>query len=217
MKKIVSLITALIALTMLFIGCGGEEDDFIHEKFYGVVRWSEACRQLVVYIPTVGEVEIPEYERSYAGFDGYEENEDTAYPLKAGDLVVINFKYGKSWDENSVKIMKTFPGRFDRPASVIEALKENMFFDKTEAGYILSLGTNDRMVSEQIDTLSVDGKIYFVYHSSYNGRDRMELLAEGRVTEITEEKLTAMLTIHGDEEGFLEKLMSSTVETTWHE
>lgn len=217
MKKIVSLITVLIALTMLFVGCHSEEDNFIHEKFYGVVRWSEYCNHLVVYIPTVGEVEIPEYERSYAGFDGYEENEDTAYPLKAGDLVVINFKYGKSWDENSVKIMKTFPGRFDRPASVIEALKENVFFDKTEAGYILSFGTNDRMVSEQIDTLSVDGKIYFVYHSSYNGRDRMALLAEGTVMDITKEKLTVILTIHDDEESFLEKLTSSTLETVWHE
>ena len=213
--KLFALALALVLCLASFFGCG--EDDHAHESFYGVVRYSEYCSSLVVYIPDIGEVAIPEYERSYAGFDGYEENEDAAYELKDGDLVSISFEYEKSWDDGSVKILKTSPGMFDRKASVIEALKENVFFDKTEAGYILSLGTNDRMVSEQIDTQSVDGKIYFVYHSSYNGRDRMVLLAEGTVMDITKEKLTVVLTIHDDEESFLEKLTSSTLETVWHE
>lgn len=208
-KALTIILACTLCLTAL-LGC--QKDNFIREKFYGVVKWSEYCNHLVVYIPTVGEVEIPECDRSYASFDGYEENEDASYQLKEGDLIAINFKYEKSWDENSVKIMKTFPGRFDRKASIIEALKENVSFEKTDSGYLYSFD-----ISEQTSTFAPGDQVYFVHHKGYNGFDGMQLLAEGTVTEISEGKLTVALTIHGAEEDFLENLMSSTLESQWEE
>ena len=123
MKKLIALTLAVVALLCCLVGCS-EGDKYNRERFYGVVRFSEESNQLVVYIPSIGDVVIPESDGCCSCFDGHEENDDKNYQLKVGDLVSINFRYEKSWDDNSVKIMESYPGRFDRKAHLIEALKE---------------------------------------------------------------------------------------------
>ena len=108
MKKLLALALALVALLCCLVGCS-EGDKYNRERFYGVVRFSEESNQLVVYIPSIGDVVIPESEGCCSCFDGHEENDDKTYQLKVGDLVSINFRYEKSWDDNSVKIMESYP------------------------------------------------------------------------------------------------------------
>ena len=59
MKKLIALALAVVALLCCLVGCS-EGDKYSRERFYGVVRFSEESNQLVVYIPSIGDVVIPE-------------------------------------------------------------------------------------------------------------------------------------------------------------
>ena len=176
MKKLLALALAVVVLLCCLVGCS-EGDKYNRERFYGVVRFSEESNQLVVYIPSVGDVAIPESEGCCSCFDGHEENDDKNYQLKVGDLVAINFRYEKGWDDNSVKIMESYPARFDRKAHLIEALKENISFAKTDVGYVLSFPSTD-----EIDSAEIGDTLYFVQHGGENGRAYKRLYAEGEIT-----------------------------------
>lgn len=213
MKKL--LVLALVVVTFLccLIGCSDGEK-YKQERFYGVVRFSEECNQLVVYIPRFGDVLIPDCDRCVSLFDEYEdgETENDHYSLKAGDYVVINFRYEKSWDENSVKIMEMYPAKFDRKAESIEVLQENVSFGKTDSGYEFSfLSTADYESSELGDTL------YFVQHGGENGKAYKKLYAEGVITSKTDGIITVMLTMPEGETEFLDYYNTMTIELTWVE
>ena len=59
MKKTLAFLSALVTLSCCLAGCGGG-GEYNREKFYGVVRFSEESNGLVVYIPNLGDVVIPE-------------------------------------------------------------------------------------------------------------------------------------------------------------
>ncbi len=209
MKKLFYTLLTVLFILCCVTGCG-IGDKYNHEQFYGVVRFSEELDRTVIYIPELGEVEIPENDGCCSCFDGHEPNDAYTYQLKSGDLVKINFKYEKSWDDNSVRIMESYPARFDRRATHIEALRENVGFDKVDSGYILSFAPNDDVVSAGIgDTL------YFVYHEGKDGFDSMRLYATGQVTAKSGGIITVVLAIREDEATFLERYTSMTVELTW--
>ena len=209
MKRLIALGVAVAALLYCLVGCS-EGDKYNRERFYGVVRFSEESNQLVVYIPSIGDVAIPESEGCCSCFDGHEENEEKNYQLKAGDLVSINFRYEKSWDENSVKIMESYPARFDRKAHLIEALEENISFDKTDGGYVLSFPS-----TAEIDSAKIGDTLYFIQHGGKNGRAYKKLYAEGVITAKADGIITVALTIHESETEFLNYYNEMTIELTW--
>ena len=208
MKKLLALLLTLAAFSYCFIGCS-VGDKYNHEKFYGVVRFSENCNRLVIYIPNIGDVEIPESEGYCSCFNGHEENDDYSYTLKSGDLVAINFRYEKSWDNNSVAIMESYPARFDRKAHLVEALAENISFDKADEGYVLSFPKDKKTAGTKIGD-----SLYFIYHEGKNGFDSTRLYATGEIVSKTDGIITVALTLHGEESEFLAKYTSISIELT---
>lgn len=211
MKKLIALALAVVTLLCCLVGCS-EGDKYNHEQFYGVVRFSEASNQFVVYIPKYGEVEIPENDGCCSCFDGHEPNDDHTYQLKAGDLIKINFKYEKSWDDNSVKIMESYPAKFDRKAGLIEALEENISFGKTDAGYEISFPS-----TVEIDSAEIGDTLYFIQHGGYDGRAYQKLYASGEITAKADGIITVNLSIPEGEAEFLNYYNAMTVELTWEE
>ena len=209
MKKLMAVALAAIAILCCLVGCS-EGDKYNRERFYGVVRFSEESNQLVVYIPSVGDVAIPESEGCCSCFDGHEENDDKNYQLKVGDLVSINFRYEKSWDDNSVRIMESYPGKFDRKAHLIEALKENISFSKIDGGYVLSFPS-----TAEIESAEIGDALYFVQHGGENGRAYKKLYASGEITAKADGIITVILSIPEGEAEFLDYYASMTVELTW--
>ena len=211
MKKVLSLVLALIILLFCFVGCS-KGDKYNHEQFYGVVRFSEESNRVVVYIPKYGDVEIPENEGCCSCFDGHEPNDDRSYQLKVGDLIKINFKYEKSWDDNSVKIMESYPAKFDRKAGLIEALDENISFGKTDAGYELSFPS-----TTEIENAEIGDTLYFIQHGGYDGRAYKKLYARGEITVKANGIITVVLTIPEGETEFLNYFNEMSVELAWEE
>ena len=209
MKKLIALVFTIIVLFCCLVGCS-EGDKYNRERFYGVVRFSEESNQLVVYIPSIGDVAIPESEGCCSCFDGHEENDEQNYQLKAGDLISISFRYEKHWDDHGVQIMECYPGKFDRKAHLIEALKENISFAKTDSGYVLSFPS-----TAEIDSAEIGDALYFVQHGGENGRAYKKLYAEGVITAKVDDIITVALTIHESETEFLNYYNGMTVELTW--
>ena len=211
MKKLLALALAVVVLLCCLVGCS-EGDKYNRERFYGVVRFSEESNQLVVYIPKYGEVEIPENDGCCSCFDGHEENDDKNYQLKAGDLVSINFRYEKHWDDHGVQIMECYPGKFDRKAHLIEALKENIAFSKIDSGYMLSFPS-----TAEIESAEIGDTLYFVQHGGENGRAYKKLYASGEISAKADGIITVALTIPEGETEFLNYYNEMTVELTWEE
>ena len=209
MKKLIALVLAVAAILCYLVGCG-RGDKYNRERFYGVVRFLEENNQLVIYIPSIGDVAIPQSEGCCSCFDGHEENDDKNYQLKVGDLVAINFRYEKSWDDNSVKIMESYPGRFDRKAHLIEALMENISFEKVDGAYILSFPSNG-----ETDNAEIGDTLYFIQHGGENGRAYKKLYAEGVITAKADGIITVNLSIHEGEAEFLNYFNEMTVELSW--
>ena len=209
MKKALSLVLALITLLFCLGGCTAS-DEYNYEQFYGVVRFSDELNRLIVYIPKIGETEIPQNEGCCSCFDGHEPNEDYSYQLKAGDLIKINFKYEKAWDDNGVCVMETYPAKFDRNAGLIEVLRENIELKKNDTGYVFSFPS-----TEELESTTVGDKVYFIYHEGKNGFDKSVLYATGEIIAKVDDIITVSLTIHEEESEFLEKYCSMSVELTW--
>ena len=212
MKKHRAFLLILLCIFCFIALTGCQGDGYTRERFYGVVHFSEELNRAVIYVPEIGDVEIPEYEQCTADFDGHEENGNGSYTLKTGDFVAIHFKYKTGWDENSVKIMECYPARFDRKANAIEALMENIAFEKVENGYTFSFPPG-----EEIKALSVGDTVYFVHHGGKNGVAYRGLLAEGILTHQTERTATVRLTMKISEKEFFEKLTSIHAESAWGE
>lgn len=206
--KRIALILLSVLCLLAMLGC--HYDGYRREQYYGVVRFSSEVGRLVVYIPDVGEVEIPQSEHCYAGFDGYGENENDAYVLKDGDFVSIGFKYKRSFDDHGVKIEGVYPARFDRSANTIEALWENITFEKADGGYRFSF------VDAEAERFREGDAIYFVSHGGENGRAFRRLVADGTVTEITGQRITVYLKALKSETDFFKNLPSVTAEREWN-
>lgn len=211
MKKLIALFFTMIVLLCCLVGCS-EGNKYTRERFYGVVRFSEESNQLVVYIPSIGDVAIPESEGCCSCFDGHEENDDKTYQLKVGDLVSINFRYEKHWDDHGVQIMECYPGKFDRKAHLIEALKENIAFSKIDSGYMLSFPS-----TAEIESAEIGDTLYFVQHGGENGRAYKKLYASGEITAKADGIITVILSIPEGESEFLNYYNEMTVELTWAE
>ena len=212
MKKLLALVLAVVALLCCLVGCSGNGGT--HNVFQGVVRFSEESDRLVVYIPKYGEVEIPDNDGCFSPFDEYtpDDQEDGTYQLKPGDLVVIYFRLEKSWDDNSVKIMETYPAKFDRKAERIEVLRENIAFEKNDSGYVLTFPTTD-----EIDSAKVGDTLYFVRRGGENGKAFAQLYASGEISDKADGLITVVLTIPEGETEFLDYYTRMTVELTWEE
>ena len=209
MKKILSVVLLCILLMLAVTGCN-ISDRYIVERFYGVVKYSYICERLVIYIPNIGDVEIPKSEMTCKCFDVQEAEED--YQLKAGDYVIINFRYERSWDDQSVKIMEMYPAKFDRNAYLIEAEAENISFEKVDSAYIFSFSKND-----ELESVNVGDTLYFILHGGENGRAYRMLYATGEVVENKDGIVTVVLTMHGDETDFLKNYLKMSVELSYME
>ena len=211
MKKLTALTLAVITLLCCLVSCN-EGDKYNRERFYGVVRYLEEYNHLVVYIPNLGDVTIPKSEGYCTCFDGHDEDTEQSYQLKPGDLVAITFRYEKSWDDNSVRILETYPARFDRQAHLIEVLKENISFTKTDSGYVLSFPS-----TAEIESAEIGDTLYFIQHGGENGRAYEKLYASGQITAKADGINTVALTIPEGESEFLNYYNEMTVELTWGE
>ena len=209
MKKLLGLLLAVVALLCCLVGCN-VGDKYNYERFYGVVRFSEESNQLVVYIPSIGDVTIPQSEGYCTCFDGHEETNDSTYQLKVGDYVAIHFRYEKSWDDNSVRLMEIYPAQFDRNAYLIEVLKENISFGKTDSGYVLSFPS-----TAEIEGAEIGDALYFIQHGGENGRAYKKLYASGEIIAKADGIVTVALTIPEEETEFLNYYNEMTVTLTW--
>ena len=207
-KKTLAFLSALVTLSCCLAGCGGG-DEYNREKFYGVVRFSEESNGLVVYIPNLGDVVIPETEECRSCFNG-EGNDGETYRLKAGDLIVITFRYEKSRDDGGVRIMETYPARFDGKARLIEALEENISFGKTDDGYTLSFP-----LAPETESAEIGDALYFRLHGGENGSSWQRLYATGLITGKADGIITVSLTIPEDGAEFLKYFHEMTVEREW--
>ena len=206
MKKTLSLILALL-FTVLSLSACGASDKYQYETFYGVVSFSEEMNRLLVYIPSYGDVEIPENEGCCNSFGGHTPEEDRSYQLKAGDLVAINFKYEKHWDEHGVAVMESYPARFDRRAECIEALAEDLALEKDESGYLFSFPT-----PESAGGATVGDTLCFLSYSGEDGSGSRTLHAEGEIIETSAETTTVRLALHGSVSDFLANYPEMAVE-----
>lgn len=209
MKKVLSISLILITIFLCLVGCDAG-DKYAQEQFYGVVKFLEESNQMVVYIPKLGDVVIPATDGICSCFDGHDPSNARTYKLKEGDLVKINFKYEKSWDDNSVKILETYPAQFDRKAELIEVLKEDISFGKTDAGYEISFPS-----TIETEDAKIGDTLYFIQCGGVNGRDYKKLYATGEITAKSYGIITVALTIPEGEAEFLDHYNEMTVESTW--
>ena len=212
MKKLIALSLIIVALLSCLVSCDTdpERKEYSYETFYGVVKYSKIINGPIVYIPKYGEVKIPENEGCCTCFDGHEPNEDYSYRLRPGDLIAINFKYEKAWDDHGVSVMETYPAVFDRKADIIEVKKQNIDFDKNDNGYVFSFPS-----TEEIDSASVGDTLYFIYYEGKNGSEKMIKYATGTLIERSDSIFTVALSIHEDEDSFLEKYCSMSVKLSY--
>ena len=108
--------------------------------------------------------------------------------------------------------MECYPGKFDRKAHLIEALKENIAFSKIDSGYMLSFPS-----TAEIESAEIGDTLYFVQHGGENGRAYKKLYAEGEITAKADGIITVVLSIPEGESEFLNYYNEMTVELTWAE
>ena len=124
----------------------------------------------------------------------------------------IFFKYKKSFKDNGVAIMESYPARFDRDAFSIDAMKENIWFEKNESGYQITFSS-----FAQENDFSLENKVYFVYNGGENGRAYKQLIVDGTITAIKNGLVTVQLNELKSEKEFFEKFASITIEENWEE
>ena len=208
MKKIYQFILIFLISIISFIACNipsFNKDKYNYEKYYGLVRFSEEHERLLIYIPNVGEVEIPEYDKIY-GLNDNNEEETNLYQLKNGDFVIINFKYEKSWDDNSVKIYETYPAKFDRKADYISVYKENISYYKNDNGYELAFPLENDLEININDTLA-----FLELKGDKNGL-RVTKIAEGTVLNINDNIITVSLNLLISEKDFFDKFKDVDID-----
>ena len=212
MRKTCALLFAILTVLFCFVTVGCTPD-YGYETFYGVVKFSKIINGPIIYIPEYGEVEIPDNEGYCTCFDGHGDEENASYHLRPGDLVKVNFKYEKSWDDSGVTVMETYPAKFDRKAGRIEVLRQNIFLDKDDTGYVLSFPTDEKTESASVgDTLHF--YYYYVDVNEYGvSRECKQLYADGEITSKADDVITVDLTILGEEKRFLERYVSMQIET----
>ena len=106
--------------------------------------------------------------------------------------------------------MECYPGKFDRKAHLIEALKENIAFSKIDSGYMLSFPS-----TAEIESAEIGDTLYFVQHGGENGRAYKKLYAEGVITAKADGIITVALAIHESETEFLNYYNEMTIELMW--
>ena len=211
MKKLYQVILIFLISIISFTACNissFNKDKYNYEKYYGLVRFSEEHERLLIYIPNVGEVEIPEYDKIY-GLNDNNEEETNLYQLKNGDFVIINFKYEKSWDDNSVKIYETYPAKFDRKADYISVYKENISYYKNDNGYELAFPLENDLEININDTLA-----FLELKGDKNGL-RVTKIAEGTVLSINDNIVTVSLNLLVDEKDFFNRFINVHVELNY--
>ena len=207
MKRILSLILILCALFSL-VGCTGDVTTF--QYYYGVIKYSDACKREVLYIPSLGDFEIPSCECVKSYF-GETEEESDGYQLKVGDLVRVTFKL-EGYSDAGVEILESYPARFGRAAYSIDALKEGISYEVAEGEYILSFPE-----TEDIRSTEVGDTLYFVLRGGKDGRAFVQLYAEGEITEKQDGKVTVTLSVRESPELFLEFYNKMELRLSWEQ
>ncbi len=209
MRKTFALLFAILTILFCFVTVGCTPD-YGYESFYGIVKFSKIINGPIIYIPEYGEVKIPENDGYCSCFDGHGE-EEPPYYLRPGDLVRVNFKYAKG--AGGVTVMEKYPAEFDRKAGRIEVLRQNVFLDKNDTGYVLSFQSDEKTESASVgDTLH-----FYYYYGDVNeygvSRECKQLYADGEITSKADDVITVDLTILGEEKRFLERYVSMQIET----
>jgi len=206
MKKLFKLVFIILICFISFTACNTIPlHKIIYVEYYGLVRYNEEFNQLLIYIPNIGDVEIPEYEKIYGLNDKYEDN-DNSYQLKNGDFIVIQFKHKNNWYENNVKIMESYPAKFDQKAYYIDVLKENISYNKNNNEYQLSFPLEKDL------EININDKIAFLDYEGENGRVKVTKIAEGIVLNINENIITVSLNLLISEKEFFENFPNSDID-----
>ena len=208
MKKIYQFLLLIFISIVSFTACTKVPiNNVTYATFYGLVRYNEEHEELFIYIPNVGDVEIPEYDKIYGiDEDSYDNN---SYQLKSGDYIVIGFKYVASWDDNSVKIYETYPAKFDRKADYISVYKENISYYKNDNGYELAFPLENDLEININDTLA-----FIELKGDKNGL-RVTKIAEGTVLSINDNIVTVSLNLLVDEKDFFNRFINVYVELNY--
>ena len=210
--KISRLIAILMicAFILLTLASCTLPDGYTREQFFGVVRMSESCGRLVIYIPELGDVDIPEYNRCYSSFSGDSESADADHQLREGDLILISFKYKRSWDDRGVAVRELYPAQFDRSADSISVLRENVSLEKTDGAYLLSFCS-----AEDAPNFAPGDQIYIIYQGGKDGRAYLECIGEGRVYDISEDRISVELADIPAPSEFLSKFVDAEFSHEW--
>ena len=208
MKKFYQFLLLIFMIIVSFTACNTVHiNNVTYATFYGLVRYNEEYEELFIYIPNVGDVEIPEYDKIYGiDEDSYDNN---SYQLKNGDYIVIGFKYVASWDDNSVKIYETYPAKFDRKADYISVYKENISYYKNDNGSELAFPLENDLEININDTLA-----FLEYKGDKNGL-RVTKIAEGTVLSINDNIVTVSLNLLVDEKDFFNRFINVHVELNY--
>ena len=208
MKKFYKFLLLILMIIVSFTACNTVPiNNVSYATFYGLVRYNEEYEELFIYIPNVGDVEIPEYDKIYGiDEDSYDNN---SYQLKNGDYIVIGFKYVASWDDNSVKIYETYPAKFDRKADYISVYKENISYYKNDNGYELAFPLENDLEININDTLA-----FLELKGDKNGL-KVTKIAEGTVLSINDNIVTVSLNLLVDEKDFFNRFINVHVELNY--
>lgn len=103
--------------------------------------------------------------------------------------------------------MESYPARFGKKASTIEALAENVTFDINELGYSLSFVPNTPE-----EGFAIGDAIELAFHGGKNGVAFQQVIANGTVTKISGQKLTVSINLFVSEKEFFEKFAFAAIE-----
>lgn len=140
--------------------------------FYGVVQYEDAegaDLPLIVYVPRIGEVEIPEAEEIgpyiETDFDG----------LEAGDLVRITFP-----PKEEISVMETYPARFSEKAESIEVMGRGPFWIRPNGPgrYLFTVPLGMAFDAKKEDLLEI------YHHGPETDGQEKELLAAVKVQSV---------------------------------
>lgn len=186
MKKLFASLSLILILLSLLLSCGkdGKEADG-SVTYYGSVVYIEELNNTCVFIPGIGEVELPRLE------------DKSAPTIKRGDLVRIRFDSG-----NDLSIMESYPARFGAFAAEIEVKNIGLAIERVGDEYRLY---GD--IPKEIGNLSLGEELLI---AKKNGESEKEIL-RGQIVSLTDK--TFSLTLDRDTELsiLLKELFSSSI------
>ena len=183
MKKRVFALFILLSLCLFFTACNidfgywdGSKDTI---EMYGVTTHIKDLDHTCIYFPTAGHMVAPRLK------DG-----KSAPEYSVGDLIKITF----TEVSGDIPIMESFPGQFGAEAEKLEVKKASVGFEIKADSFVFSDNVPEGSEFAVGDKLELNVTV--------GGLPKH--IAEGKITDLTEGRYTAELTLYGTAEEFLQ-------------